>query len=371
MSRSIRLGGAASLLVAGALALTACGSDNNSSTGSSAPASGGASTSSINCASGTITASGSTAQANAINQWVKAYQTACGSATINYQGGGSSAGRTQFEAGQVAFAGSDAALKGDDKTKADKRCAGGEAVDLPMAVGPISLEYNLSGVSGLQLSPATVAKIFGGKIKTWNDPAIKADNPGVTLPSTGIQTIHRSDGSGTSANFSAYLNAVDPADFGFAGASTWPGPGGQGSKGSDGVTQTVKSTSGAIGYAELSYATNAKLPTAKVKNPAGEFVAPSIDGASKGLSTATLATGNDLKMTFDYKATTAGAYPIYLVTYEITCTKGLPSSQAGLVKSFLTYTSSAAAQSSVGSLGYAALPTAVASKVASVVGTIS
>ncbi|MGF7233585.1 MAG: phosphate ABC transporter substrate-binding protein PstS [Frankia sp.] len=370
MSRSIRLGGAASLLVAGALTLTACGSDNNS-TGSSAPASGGASTGSISCASGTVTASGSTAQANAINQWVKAYQTACSGATINYQGGGSSAGRTQFIAGQVAFAGSDAALKAADKTNADKRCAGGEAVDLPMAVGPISLEYNLSGVSNLQLSPNTVAKIFAGKIKTWNDAAIKADNPGVTLPSTGIQTVHRSDGSGTSANFSAYLHAVDPADFSFAGASAWPGPGGQGSKGSDGVTQTVKSTSGAIGYAELSYATNAGLPTAKVKNPAGEFVAPSTDGASKGLSTATLATGNDLKMTFDYKATTAGAYPIYLVTYEITCTKGLPSGQAGLVKSFLTYTSSPAAQASIGTLGYAPLPTAVATKVAGVVATIS
>jgi phosphate transport system substrate-binding protein len=302
---------------------------------------------------------------------VKAYQSACSGATINYQGGGSSAGRTQFEAGQVAFAGSDAALKADDKTKSDKRCTGGEAVDLPMAVGPISLEYNLSGVTSLQLSPTTIAKIFAGKITKWNDPAIMADNPGASLPSTGIQSVHRSDGSGTSANFSAYLHAVDPADFSFAGASTWPGPGGQGSKGSDGVTQTVKTTNGAIGYAELSYATNAGLPTAKVKNPAGEFVAPSTDGASKGLSTATLASGNDLKMTFDYKATTAGAYPIYLVTYEITCTKGLPSDQAGLVKSFLTYTVSADAQNSVTKIGYAPLPTEVASKVASVVATIS
>jgi phosphate transport system substrate-binding protein len=370
--RSIRLGGAASLLAAGALALTACGSDNNSGTSASASgAPSGAATGSINCAKGTITASGSTAQKNAMAAWVKTYQQACDGATINYQGGGSSTGRTQFIQGTTAFAGSDAALKADQKTKADARCTGGEAVDLPMAVGPISLEYNVSGVDSLQLSPATIAKIFAGKITKWDDAAIKADNPGASLPSTAIQTIHRSDGSGTSANFSAYLDGVDKADWTYGSASDWPAKSGQGSKGSDGVTQAVKTTDGAIGYAELSYATNAGLKTAKVKNAAGEFIAPSTDGASKGLSTATLASGNDLKLTFDYKATTAGAYPIYLVTYEITCTKGLSSSDAALVKSFLTYTVSSAAQNSIGSIGYAPLPTEVAAKVSTVISTIS
>jgi phosphate transport system substrate-binding protein len=371
--RSIRLGGATALLAAGALALTACGSNNNSTT-SSSPASAGASaaaTNAIACANGSIKASGSTAQGNAMAQWIKAFQTACSGATINYQGVGSSAGRTAFIQGTTSFAGSDSALKPAEITSAAKRCVGGAPVDLPMAVGPISLEYNLSGVSSLQLSPATIAGIFAGKITKWNDAAIKADNPGVTLPGTGIQTVHRSDGSGTSANFSAYLAAVDKGDWTFGSNSNWPGPGGQGAKGSSGVTQVVKTTNGAIGYAELSYATGASLPTAKVKNPAGAFVAPSIDGASKGLSTATTAAGNDLKLTFDYTATTADAYPIYLVTYEITCTKGLPSSDAGLVKAFLTYTASPAAQASVASIGYAPLPTAVASKVASVVSTIS
>jgi phosphate transport system substrate-binding protein len=133
----------------------------------------------------------------------------------------------------------------------------------------------------------------------------------------------------------------------------------------------VKSTSGAIGYVELSFAENANLSTAKIKNGAGEYVAVSTEAASKGVSTAEVAPGNDLKLTFNYTATTPGAYPIYLVTYEIACTKGLAANQAALVRSFLTYTSSAGGQSAIASLGYSPLPTDLATKVSSVVATIS
>jgi len=369
----IRLGGAAAFLVAASVALTACGSDNGGSSGGGGGGTASAAASAaISCATGSIKASGSTAQKNAINEWVKRYQDACKGATINYQGGGSSAGRTQFIAKQVDFAGSDAALKDPQTTQASARCTGGQAVDLPMAVGPISLEYNLSGVSNLQLSAPTLAKIFSGKITKWDDPAIKAENSGVNLPGTAIQAVHRSDGSGTTANFTSYLAGVDPTDWTFGTGSDWKAPGGQGSKGSDGVTQTVKTTPGAIGYAELSYAENANLSTAKIKNGAGEYVAVSTDGAAKGLSTATVAgTGDDLKLKFDYAATTAGAYPVYLVTYEIVCTKGLPASNAALVRSFLTYTSSTAGQQAITSLGYAALPTEVATKVQAVVAKLA
>jgi phosphate transport system substrate-binding protein len=370
----IRLGGAAAILVAASVALTACGSDNGGgSTGGGSTASGTATPSaSISCATGSIKASGSTAQANAMNEWVKDYQDACSGSTINYQGGGSSAGRTQFIAGQVDFAGSDAALADPQTAKATARCTNGQAIDLPMAVGPISLMYNLSGVSNLQLSAPTLAKIFSGKITKWNDPAITAENSGASLPSTTIQTVHRSDGSGTTQNFTSFLAGVDAADWTFGTGSDWKAPKGQGSKGSDGVTQTVKTTPGAIGYAELSYAENANMSTAKIKNGAGAYVEVSTDGASKALSTATIAgTGADLKLKFDYSATTAGAYPVYLVTYEIVCTKGLPASNAALVKSFMTYTSSTAGQSAITDLGYAALPTEVASKVQSTVATLS
>ncbi len=306
-----------------------------------------------------------------MDEWVKKYQTACPGATVNYQSVGSSAGRQAFADGQTAFAGSDSAISGDQATNAAKRCTGGELVDLPMVVGPIAVAYNLSGVSNLQLSASTVAKIFSGAITKWNDPTIAADNPGVTLPSTAIVSVHRSDGSGTTDNFTKYLAGAATADWTFGGASDWKAPGGQGSKGNEGVTATVKSTAGAVGYVELSFAENAGLSTAKIKNGAGEFVAVSTAAASTGVSTAKVASGNDLKLTFDYSATTPGAYPIYLVTYEITCTKGLPASQATLVKSFLTYTSSTAGQAAIANLGYAPLPTDLAAKVSSVAATIS
>jgi phosphate transport system substrate-binding protein len=356
------------LAVAALLGVAACSSSGNSTTTTS---SSGASAAAISCATGSISGSGSTAQKNAMDEWVKKYQAACSGATINYQGGGSSAGRTQFIDKKTDFAGSDSALKDQQKKDADARCPGGAAVDLPMAVGPIALEYNLSGVKDLQLAPATIAKIFSGKITKWDDAAIKADNPGASLPSTAIAAVHRSDGSGTTDNFTKFLKGAGGADWTYDSGSDWKAPGGQGSKGSDGVTSTVKSTAGAIGYAELSYAENAGLSTAKVKNAAGEFVAVSTDAASKGLSTAKLGSGDDLKLTFDYSTATPGAYPIYLVTYEITCSKGLSADKAALVKSFLTYTASAAGQSAISEIGYAPLPDSVATRVRSVVSTIS
>jgi phosphate transport system substrate-binding protein len=352
------------------LTVAACGTDDNNDSGGSGT-SPSASASAIACAKGSITGSGSSAQKNAVDEWVKAYQSACTGATINYQSTGSSTGRQQFIGKQVSFAGSDSALKEQQKTDADKRCAPGTAVDLPMAVGPVSLMYNISGVKDLQLSGETLAKIFAGKITKWDDPAIKAENASASLPSATIATVHRSDGSGTTDNFTKFLKAVGGADWTFDSGSDWKAPGGQGAKGSDGVTSTVKSTENSIGYAELSYAENAGLSTVKVKNAAGEYVAASTEGASLGLSAAKIAEGDDLKLTFDYTTATKGAYPVYLVTYEIACTRGLPADQAALVKSFLTYTASDAAQKAIGDLGYAPLPDAVATKVRAVVATLS
>ena len=206
MLRRNRLVGVAALAAAGTVFLGACGSDNNNSKGSSSTSSAaGGSTQSANasggitCSSGTLTASGSTAQTNAMSQWTKAYQEKCSGATINYQGGGSGQGVTQFTAGTVDFAGSDFPLSASQKPEADKRCgSGNQAIDIPMVPGPIAVAYNVPGVTNLKLSASTVAKIFSGKITKWNDSAIKADNPSANLPGTSIQTFHRSDGSGTS-----------------------------------------------------------------------------------------------------------------------------------------------------------------------------
>ncbi|CUU58443.1 phosphate transport system substrate-binding protein [Parafrankia irregularis] len=362
----------AGLAAAALLSLAACGSDDNSEpdTTGAAPSSG-ATTSPIDCATGSITGGGSSAQKNAMDEWVKAYQDECSGATINYQSSSSGTGRQQFIDKQVAFAGSDSALKDDQKTKADARCTGGAAVDIPMVVGPIAVIYNLDGVKDLQLKPATVAKIFSGAITKWNDPAIAADNSGASLPDAPIQSVHRSDSSGTTDNFTKFLKGAASADWTFEGGSDWKAPGGQGAKGSDGVTSTVKSTANAVGYVELSYAENAGLSTAKIGNAADEFVAVSTDGASLGISTAKVADGDDLKLTFDYATATKGAYPIYLASYEIVCTTGNDAAAAPLLKSFLTYTASEDGQAAIADLGYAPLPDSIATKVRAVIEKIA
>lgn len=362
-----RYAGIAGVVVAGALALTACGTDNNSTPGTSKAAGN-----IKDCGTGTLNASGSTAQANAMDTWRKAYQQACSGANLNYNGNGSGAGVQQFTAGSTAFAGSDSALKPDEKPKADQRCKTGEAVDLPMVVGPIAVVYNLKGVDGLQLSPTTIAGIFAGKIKKWNDPAIKKDNPSAKLPSTAISTVHRADESGTSDNFTKFLQATAPKVWTYEPGKKWVAPGGQGAKGSDGVAAAVKQSAGTIAYDEYSYAMNGKLQTAKVANGSGKFVELSTDSASKGVEAAkVVGKGQDLSLSIDYNTKEEGAYPIVLTTYEITCTKGLPANQLKLVKSFLTYTASDNGQQGLSRLGYAPLPKSIQTKVQDVVKGLS
>jgi phosphate transport system substrate-binding protein len=168
-----------------------------------------------------------------------------------------------------------------------------------MVAGPIALIYNLQGVTNLKLTPSLIAQMFAGKITKWSDLAIAAMNSRVALPDTPIQTVHRSDSSGTTDNFTSFLHGAAATDWPDVHSGDWKAAGGQGAKGSDGITSVVKSTAGAIGYVEQSYADNSSLPTALVKNAGGEFVKSSTDAASKGLSTAKVADGSDLRVTFD------------------------------------------------------------------------
>lgn len=363
-----RHGAALSIVAAGALLLTACGSDNNAG----GPASSNQPTGNIQCASGTLTAAGSTAQSNAMSEWVKAYQNKCSGATVNYQGGGSGKGVQQFQQGTVDFAGSDFALSASDQPAADARCKSGPAINLPMVPGPIAVGYNVPGVTQpLNLSASTLAKIFTGKITNWNDPAIAADNAGVNLPSLGIQTFHRSDGSGTSYNFSNYLAKEAKADFPFEANKNWPAPGGQGSNGTQGIAQGVKTTSGGIGYMELSFATQSQIPYAKVGNAGGKFVELTTDNVKNFLAKAkVVGSGNDLKLEFDYTNTDANAYPSLLVTYEIVCSKGNDPAKLPLVKSFLSYLASDDGQNPLSGQGYVPLPAELQSKVAAAVNTL-
>jgi phosphate transport system substrate-binding protein len=364
-----RHGSFACLALVATLALSACGSDNEpSGSGASAGASGNG-----DCGSGTLNAAGSSAQKNAMDEWIKNYQQKCSGVTINYDPSGSGAGVTAFTSGTVDFAGSDSALKeGDETTKANARCSGGQAVDLPMVIGPIAVVYNVSGLDNLQLKPVTLAKIITGKIKKWDDPAIKADNSGATLPSKAIQTVHRSDSSGTVDNFTNFLSQTAPSDWTFGHDKTWKGPGGTGVKGSDGVANAIKQADGSIGFVEWSFAQNSSLKMAKVGNGAGEFTELTGEAAGKTIAGAKVTgTAPDLSMKIDYSTTEAGAYPVVLVTYEIACTKGLSADKAKLVKSFLTYVSSTEGQSALSDLGYAPLPDSVRTKVVDSINQIS
>jgi phosphate transport system substrate-binding protein len=361
-----RSGYAAGIALIAVLALAACGSDNQ-------PAASGAQASAAasSCAGGSLTAQGSTAQKNAMDEWIKSYQGQCPDAKISYEGTGSGAGVQAFISGTADFAGSDSYLKADsEQGQADAKCSGGQAVNLPMVIGPIAIVFNVDGVDSLQLDAPTLAKIFAGKVTKWNDPAIASQNSGAKLPSSAIQTVHRSDESGTTDNFTKYLSKTASSDWTFDHAKAWKAPGGTGAKGSDGVASAVKSSPGSIAYVELSFAQNSDLKMAKIKNGAGEYTELSGDSAGKTIAGAkVVGTGSNLSMDIDYATKESGAYPIVLVTYEIACTKGSP--KAAAIKGFLTYTSSTGGQSALSDLGYAPLPDAVRTKVAAAVASIS
>jgi phosphate transport system substrate-binding protein len=321
----------------------------------------------IACASGSITGQGSSAQATAVATWIKDYQVACSAATIEYAAVGSGAGVTSFVGGTGDFAGSDSALTAATRPSAEAHC-GGPVVHLPMVVGPIALAYNVAGVDDLRLKPATIAGIFAGTIKAWNDPAIAADNPGAVLPTTPIRTVHRRDSSGTTDNFTKFLAATAGASWPAGSAGTWKAPGGTAAAGSNGVVETIERTEGAIGYVESSYARFHELPTARVGNAAGEFATLTDDAAGAEVAGAkVVGSGGDLELALDYGTARPGAYPIVLVTYEIVCAKG-----AGpLVKSSFAYAVSPAGQTAATRLGYAPLPEALRTKVAAAVAALS
>jgi phosphate transport system substrate-binding protein len=360
------------LAVSGALVLTACGSDDNSNPdGAKKPTTA----SNVACegAKGQLLAAGSTAQKNAMDLWVKNFQAACEGVEVNYQAIGSGGGITKFNQGQVAFAGSDSALKEEEVTESQKICKGGKGINLPMVGGPVAIGYKLDGVDGLVLDAATLAKIFDSKITKWNDPAIAKLNPGVKLPDVAIQAFHRSDESGTTQNLGKYLSEAAAADWKHdPKTKSWPAPGGQAANGSSGVAAAVKDTNGAIGYFELSYATASSISTVKLNTGAAQPVEATPENASKAIAAAKVkGTGNDLALSLDYKTKAEGAYPIILVTYEIACDKGNKADTLPTLKAFLNYTASEEGQKVLSDAGYAPLPAEIAAKVRQIVPTLS
>ncbi|WP_409474608.1 phosphate ABC transporter substrate-binding protein PstS [Streptomyces sp. HC307] len=362
---------AAAVALAGALLISMKsedGTDADRNTSSAGPVAR------IDCAKqGKVPGSGSTAQQNAMKRWIKEYEQACPGVRIAYNPLGSGAGVNQFlRGGFKAFGGTDGALTPVDVERSREVCPGGRAIDLPMVGGPIAIGYNLPDVDDLVLDAPTLAKIFDSRITRWNDPAIQKLNPGVVLPELPIQAVHRSDNSGTTQNLNAYLAGAAPAQWPYPAEKSWQGKGGSSADGSDGVVSEVASTSGAIGYFELSFATARKMDTVRIDTGAAEPVEASTTTASAGIAAAeVIGKGKDLTLKFDYGTSAEGAYPIVLVTYEIVCDRGNDKEVLPALKSFLAYTASEEGQKILPEIHYAPLPENVAEQVREVVATLS
>ena len=320
----------------------------------------------LDCAVGSLTAAGSSAQRGAYAAWIDAYQNACPDAAIDYDAQGSGTGRTRFVQQQVPLAGSDSALTGDQKAAANARCAPGKAVDLPTVLAPIAVAYTLRGVDRLTLTPTVIAQILDNRITSWNDPAIAKANPGTTLPNRPVTPVHRSSQSGTTENLTRFLAAQDEAAWPYEPAQSWPARGGSyglGAADSAAMVRLVKGADGAIGYVDHPDAVRNDLTVAAIDTGSGpvELTAGTV---GKAVSAADLhADGGDLVFDIDYGLTEQGAYPAIQATYQITCTRGLPAGQAKLVKSFLAYQISDAGQEVLGDAGYVPLPAGLRSKV--------
>ena len=247
------------------------------------------------------------------SKWFDEYAKVDPSVRFNYQSIGSGGGQKQILAQTVDFGASDGPMTDDNLTKAP-----GKILHIPTVAGAVVLTYNLPGNPPLKLDADTIAGIFLGQIKKWNDPKLAALNSGATLPDQEIVVVHRSDGSGTTFIFTDYLSKVSSEWKEKVGNNTsvnWPA--GIGGKGNEGVSGQVKQTPGAIGYVELIYATQNKMPYAEVKNTAGEFVKPSLESITAALST------GDIPEDFRFSITNApgkDAYPIcgatWLLVYE-------------------------------------------------------
>jgi len=347
----------ASLSAIAGMALSACGSDNNTgATGTSAAGSKAAGSAECGGKS-TLTAEGSTAQQNAIAVFNQAWGQACPGKNLSYNPTGSGAGVTQFIAKNVDFAGSDSALKDDQVQQAADRCGGNPAWNLPLVFGPVALGYNLPGVDKLVLNGDLLAKIFTGAISTWNDPAIAALNSGASLPDTKITPIYRSDSSGTTDNFQKYLGVAAPQTWTKGAGKEFQGGAGEGAQKSAGVVQAVQATPGAIGYVEKGFADQAKLSVTQIDNGSGA-VELTDDSAKKSIEGAKISgTGNDLVLDLNsiYGTTEPGAYPLVLATYNIVCSKGYDADTSAAVRSFLTVAANQG-QANLAAAGYVPLP---------------
>jgi phosphate transport system substrate-binding protein len=337
-----------------ALSLAACSSSSSSSAaaGSSSPAAGSSSSASGAKLSGTLNGSGSTFQTTFQETASSSFKSVQPDMTVNYGSGGSGKGRTDLASGVTNFAGSDSPIPAAETAN----FKGKTVLYFPVIIGPITLSYNLSSLSKpLQLSAPVIASIFQGKITTWNNSAIAADNPGVTLPSSPITIVVRSDSSGTTQNFSLFLKTATPTwTLGSSSTIKWPSTARAGN-GNGGVASAIKSTPGAIGYVDYSDAKASGLTFASIKNKDGNYVAPSSSSASAAADGVTIMPNLTFHAVW---GTGAQAYPITYQSWVLVYETQPNANDAAMLKAYIGYLLGPM-QAMSGSLGYAPLPSSL------------
>ena len=319
-------------------ALAACG-DNTAPTGDNTSNSN---TSSAEAISGEFKGAGASSQQAAVEAWVAGFQGTNPDAKIGYDPSGSGAGVSTFLTGATAWAGSDASLSADQIEQSKSVCASGTAFDIPVYISPIAVVFNLKGVSDegkhVNMDGETIAKIFDGKITTWNDPAIQDQNPDLELPATPITVVHRSDTSGTTQNFVSYFIDTVPDAWPYELSENWPNEVGQGAKGTSGVISAVQQADGTIGYADFSQVGDLGTVAVKVGE---EYVEISAEAGSKVIDDSELDSSaegeNRVVVKLNHNTSAEGAYPIVLVSYDIACPAYKDADTAKFVKSWLTY----------------------------------
>ncbi|OZG63039.1 phosphate ABC transporter substrate-binding protein [Bifidobacterium lemurum] len=322
--------------------------------------------------SGEFAGAGASSQQAAVDAWISGFTSAHSGVTVAYNPTGSGAGVSSFLTGAIAWAGSDKALSDDEVEQSkDAACADGTtAFDVPVYISPIAVVFNLKGVSDegehINMDASTIAKIFDGKITSWNDPAIADQNPDLDLPDTAITVVHRSDKSGTTQNFVSYFKDVAPDDWTYDLSENWPNEVGQGAKGTSGVISTVKQADGTIGYADFSQVGDLGTVAVKVGD---QYTEISADAGSKVVEDSeideTVTGENRVVVKLNHNTEADGAYPIVLVSYDIACPAYADASTAEFVKEWLTYvTSDEGQQAAQNAAGTAPLPSSLSEKVA-------
>jgi phosphate transport system substrate-binding protein len=347
-----------------ALGLTSCGGQPETPTASSSASGSSSSGSPAVTEKVTLSGAGATFPAPLYQRWFSDFNKTNPNVTVSYQSVGSGAGVKQFTSGTVDFGASDVAMK-DEEIKAVSK----GVLMLPMTAGAIVLAYNLPDLQApLKLSRAAYTGIMLGTIKTWNDPAIAKANPGVKLPSTAITTVHRADGSGTTAVFTKFLSAASPAwKSGPGDGKTISWPSGTGAKGNEGITAQIQQNQGSIGYVEYGYAKQNGLKFASLENKAGAYIEPSDKSAQATLSAVKLP--ENLRA-FIVDPVGKDAYPIVTYTWLLAYKSYSDPNKAKALKAVIDYGINEGQKTSA-ELGYVPLPADVVTKVKAAADTIA